>query len=160
MPQRPIAVVDLDGVVADVRGRLRHISGVRKDWDAFFAGIPDDPPLAEGLAVARKLAEEHDLIYLTGRPERTRGDTEGWLEQQQLPHGRLIMRRDGDRRPARVVKSRLLQQLARNRTVAVVVDDDPAVCAALQADGWQVLVADWMGHPDELTEAQETDGRT
>jgi hypothetical protein len=160
MPLRPIAVIDLDGVVADVRARLRFLSGGRKDWDAFFAGIPDDPALPKGLSVARKLAEDHDLIYLTGRPERTRGDTEQWLERHELPRGRLIMRRDGDRRPARTVKSRLLQQLARTRTVAVVVDDDPDVCAALRADGWQVLVADWMGHPEELANAQETEGRT
>lgn len=160
MTDRPLAVLDLDGVLADVRERLRHIQGPRKDWDAFFAGIPDDPPLAEGLAVARTLAEDHELIYLTGRPERTRGDTEAWLAQHGLPPGRLVMRRDGDRRPARQVKPRLLASLARGRRIDVVVDDDPAVCDALREAGYPVLVADWMGRPEELDEAQESSGRT
>jgi hypothetical protein len=157
---RPLAVVDLDGVVADLRARLAFISDGRKDWDGFFAGIPDDPPLPEGLAVAHRLAEDHDVIYLTGRPERTRADTEAWLQAHGLPRGRLIMRRDGDRRPARQVKPRLLERLARGRIVAVVVDDDLAVCDALRAAGWPVMVADWMGRPAPLADAQESDGRT
>ena len=69
---KPFAVVDLDGVLADVTARLHHIEGERKNWTAFFAGIPDDPPYAEGLAAARQLATDHELVYLSGRPERTR----------------------------------------------------------------------------------------
>ena len=70
------------------------------------------------------------------------------------------MRRDGDRRPARQVKPRLLASLARGRRIDVVVDDDPAVCDALREAGYPVLVADWMGRPEELDEAQESSGRT
>ena len=70
--KRAYAAVDLDGVVADVRHRLHHLEGGRKDWDAFFAGIADDPVHPEGLAVAEELAREHELVYLSGRPERTR----------------------------------------------------------------------------------------
>ena len=35
--ERPLAIVDLDGVVADVRHRLHHLEGRRKDWGRFFA---------------------------------------------------------------------------------------------------------------------------
>jgi len=158
---RPVAIVDLDGVLADVRHRLHHIEGARKDWDAFFAGIPDDPPLAEGLAVlARLVADGHEIVLLTGRPERTRADTERWLQEQGLPRVRLIMRREGDRRPARQVKRSLVRRLARERTVAVVVDDDPAVCDALEADGWPVFRAAWMDRAAPLHRAQERDGKT
>ncbi|MBV9098594.1 MAG: hypothetical protein JO079_11100 [Frankiaceae bacterium] len=158
----PIAVVDLDGVLADVRHRLRHVEGVTgKDWDAFFAGIPADPPLAEGLAVVdRLLTDGHEIVIVTGRPERTRADTERWLERQGLPRLRVVMRRDGDRRPARQVKRALVRRLAADRTIAVVVDDDPAVCDTLEADGWPVFRADWMGRAAALHRAQETDGTT
>jgi hypothetical protein len=44
--------------------------------------------------------------------------------------------------------------------VAVVVDDDPQVCDALEQAGWPVFRADWMPRPETLTEAQETRGRT
>lgn len=157
----PIAVIDLDGVLADVRPRLHFLESTPKDWDGFFAAIPDDEVLAEGRAVVERLAADHELVYLTGRPESTRRDTEAWLEQHELPRAMVIMRRSGDRRPARVTKPALLRRLAAGgRKIAVVVDDDPQVCEALERDGWPVLRADWMTPPDTLAEAQEQAGRT
>jgi hypothetical protein len=161
MATRPVAVIDLDGVLADVRHRLRHIQDGRKDWDAFFAGIAADEVLPEGRAVVERLAGDHDLVYLTGRPERTRADTEAWLARHRLPRGELIMRRDGDRRPARVAKPGSLRRYAAaGRRVAVGVDDDPAVCDTLEKQGWPVLRADWMDRPGSLDAAQEREGRT
>lgn len=158
---RPIGIVDLDGVLADVRHRLRHIEGERKNWEAFFAGIPDDPPLPEGFAVVERLrGDGHEIVIVTGRPERTRADTLRWLARHGLPHVRVIMRRDGDRRPARQVKRALVRRLGTDRTVAVIVDDDPAVCDTLEADGWPVYRADWMDRSAPLHRAQERDGTT
>jgi hypothetical protein len=160
-PKRPsYAVVDIDGVLADVRHRLHHLEGRRKDWDAFFAAAVDDDPLTEGIELANRLAEGHTLVYLTGRPERCRDDTETWLRRHRLPAGQLVMRPEGDRRPARVTKLQLLGQLSAAGLVAVVVDDDPAVCAALRAAGWPVEQADWMTRPPVLDTAQEQAGRT
>lgn len=34
--RKPLAVFDIDGVLADVRHRLPHVQGRPKDWDAFF----------------------------------------------------------------------------------------------------------------------------
>lgn len=156
-----MAVIDLDGVVADVRHRLHFLESKPKNWDAFFAGIADDPVLAEGRAVVEQLATDHELVYLTGRPESTRAATEAWLERHELPRARVIMRRAGDRRPARVTKPALIRTLAgRGRTIGVVVDDDLQVCDAIEAAGWPVLRADWMGRPESLEKAQEDAGRT
>jgi hypothetical protein len=156
VPPRPIAVLDIDGVLADVRHRLPLLERSPKDWDGFFAGIPDDPPLDVGMALAAELAREHEVLYLTGRPERTRAATSAWLCRHGLPPGRLVMRRDGDRRPARVLKLALLQRLA---GIAAVVDDDPAVCAAVRAAGYPVLTADWVPNQDSVHGQQER-GRT
>lgn len=162
MPEPPpYAVIDLDGVLADVRHRLHRLESSPKDWEGFFAGIPDDPVLPEGRAVAERLAGDHELVYLTGRPESTRRATEDWLERNGLPRARLIMRRGRDRRPARVTKPSLLRDLtSEGRRVDVVVDDDPQVCEALERGGWPVLRADWMNRSDTLEEAQEDAGRT
>lgn len=161
---RPLAVIDIDGVIADVRHRLHHLERRPKDWDGFFAAAADDPPLAEGLAVVQRLAADHDIVYLTGRPERLRSVTERWLAGLGLPGGEIHMRKHSDRRPAKVTKPRLLATLARRRTVGMVVDDDQAVCDAYEAAGFPVLRADWMdAAPDyrqSLTEAQEDLGRT
>jgi hypothetical protein len=157
----PVAVIDIDGVLADVRHRLHFLESKPKDWDSFFAGIPDDPVLPEGRAVVERLAADHEIVYLTGRPESCRPPTEAWLSRNDLPHARLIMRRAGDRRPARIAKPALLRDYAsRGRAIGVVVDDDMQVCEALESAGWPVLRADWMGRPESLEQAQEDAGRT
>jgi phosphoglycolate phosphatase-like HAD superfamily hydrolase len=157
---RPIAVFDIDGVLADVRHRLHHLDARPKNWDLFFEAAVDDDPLAEGIALAVDMAAAHDIVYLTGRPERTRADTQRWLTRQAAPAGRLLMRRDGDRRPARVVKLALARQLADKGRLSIVVDDDPEVVDALRAAGLPVRHADWMTRSPVLREAQERDGRT
>lgn len=159
------AVLDLDGTVADVRHRLHHLQRRPKDWDAFFAAAVRDPLLPEGAAVAHRLAEDHRVVYLSGRPERCRRDTEAWLERYGLPPGPLYLRRDGDRRPAWMGKLSRLRRLAADGGVDVFVDDDPVVVGQARAAGFTVLVADWMPRDDPeaqqtLFDAQETEGRS
>ena len=151
---------DLDGTLADVRHRLHHVAHRPKNWDAFFAAAPDDPPLDTGVALARESARECEVVYVTGRPERCRADTLAWLRRHDLPDGRLTMRRSGDRRPARVAKLELLRRLARDRVVAVVVDDDDQVCDAYERAGFRVLRVTWADPPPALQQAQEQEGRT
>ena len=160
MPPRMLAVVDLDGVVADVRHRLHHLSGGRKDWPAFFAAAAHDGLLAEGSEAVHRLAEVYDVAYLSGRPERLRAVTQRWLHEQQLPDGQLLLRPDGDYRPSRVYKVEALRGLAETRTVVVLVDDDERVLDAAREAGFDVLPATWMGEHSALREAQEQDGRT
>jgi hypothetical protein len=160
----PWAVIDIDGVIADVRHRLHHVRAAPKDWDAFFAAARDDAVLADGLARSRELAERCDLVYLTGRPERCRSDTSEWLDQHGFPAGDLVMRPDRDRRPARLFKVDQLRRLARTQDVHVVVDDDAVVVDALRSAGFAVEHATWMAEsrPQQasLFDAQEREGRT
>lgn len=164
-----LVVFDIDGVLADVAHRLHHIERRPKDWAAFFAAAGEDPVLRSGLDLARELAETRAVLYLTGRPEWLRRTTEEWLARHGLPAGGLVMRRRGDRRPARVTKLELLREVAARQPVHVVVDDDPAVVAGLRDAGFAVLHATWAptaratgAGPAQPTlwEAQESDGRT
>lgn len=160
-----IAVFDVDGVVADVRHRLHHVERRPKDWAAFFAAMDDDVPLEEGVALARARATEgHQLVYLTGRNEAYRDLTLAWLDRHGLPPGRLVMRAEDDRRPARMVKPLALRRLAQQGRIVTVVDDDAAVVAVLRRDGWPVVHATWMTadaqEQQSLFDAQELDGRT
>jgi hypothetical protein len=161
---RPLAIVDIDGVVADVRHRLHHVEARPKDWDAFFAGAADDPAHDEGLAVVARLAEDHEVIFVTGRPGWLRETTQTWLDDHGLGGHRLEMRPARDRGPARVVKPRIVARLAAGRTVGVVVDDHDEVLEAMRGHGWPVFHADWERRAREeaaaLREAQEAEGRT
>ncbi len=160
MDSRPLAVIDIDGVVADVRHRLHLIQDLPKQWNAFFTAAADDPPLAEGVALVLELAGDHDVVWLTGRPERNRRLTRRWLAAQGLPDSPLLMRPDRDFRPAKVAKREELRRLRADREVAVVVDDDPDVVALLTADGFPVRLAEWLPHSSTLHKAQEAEGRT
>ena len=157
--RRPLAVVDLDGVVADVRHRLHHLEGRRADWGSFFAAAVDDPPHDEGLAVVARLEVDHEVVYLTGRPESCRPDTERWLGEHGIAGRRLVMRPAGVRRPAAALKRALLAELAAGREVAVVVDDDPLVIAAMDEAGYPTFHAAWGGRSEALHQAQEVEGR-
>jgi phosphoglycolate phosphatase-like HAD superfamily hydrolase len=161
MAPRPLAVFDLDGTLADVRHRLPLLQRRPRDWDAFFRAAVEDPPLAEGVALALTHARTDELAYVTGRPERCREETRAWLRRHGLPAGRLLMRRNDDRRPARTAKPELLRRLAGGREVSVVVDDDALVCDAYRRAGFRVRHATWMtAAPAVLEEVQERDGRT
>lgn len=160
MDSRPLAVIDIDGVVADVRHRLHLIHDRPKQWEAFFSAAADDPPLPEGVGLVLELARDHDVLWLTGRPERNRGLTTRWLAAQGLPDSPLLMRPDRDFRPARLTKREELRRLRRDRDIAVVVDDDPDVVAMLTEDGFPVRLADWLPHSSTLHRAQEAEGRT
>lgn len=157
---RPLAVFDIDGVLADVTHRLHHLDQRPPNWHGFFRAAPLDPPLAEGVALAHEAALECEVVYLTGRPELCRRDTVRWLGQQGLPAGRLVMRPQRDRRPARLAKPELLADVAHERVVALVVDDDLAVCDAYEAAGFTVLRATWSTRSETLEHAQEDEGRT
>ena len=164
-----VAVLDIDGVLADVRHRLHHIDGPRRDWDAFFSAVSADPVLDEGRAVALgAVSAGLGIVYLTGRPERCRLDTVQWLAAQGLPDGELMMRPDADRRPARVMKVEALRRLSGTREVASLVDDDPEVLSAAASAGFPVVAAEWLPRGDTggasvgdaLRDAQETLGRS
>lgn len=175
-PLPPVAVVDIDGVVADVRHRVGRLQRRPPDWAGFFAAADADPPLPVGVARVQALvAAGHEVVWLTGRPEWLRDVTEDWLAAQGLPVGTLLMRPNGDRRPARVLKAGVLRALAAGRplprlpagfprTVALVLDDDLLVVERLRADGWPVEQADWAEDPRggirRLHRAQEREGRT
>ncbi|WP_232662461.1 phosphatase domain-containing protein [Pseudonocardia sp. TRM90224] len=157
---RPVAVFDIDGVLADVRHRLHHLEARPQRWERFFQTADRDPTLPEGVERLRATLEDHDVIYLTGRPERNRRLTERWLARHGLPTGPLIMRPDDDFRPARWLKREVLRHIAATRTVASVLDDDPAVVRVLEEDGWPVELATWLPHSSTLRQAQERRGRT
>jgi hypothetical protein len=140
-----MAIFDIDGVLADVRHRLHYVSAQPRDWKQFFSAAPLDPPLAQGYALVEEMAAAgHDIVYVTGRPEMCRVDTESWLARHGMPTGELWMRNAGDRRPGHLVKRQLIARLATLRAVALVVDDDAEVLGHMSVMGYPVCHATWM----------------
>jgi beta-phosphoglucomutase-like phosphatase (HAD superfamily) len=158
--ERPLAIFDIDGVLADVRHRIHFVETKPKDWRRFFAATAQDTPLSDGFTLLRAHAGEHEICYLSGRPEATRDVTEQWLASNGAAAGDVILRPTADYRPAVDYKLEALHRLASQREIAAVVDDDPRVCRAAVEAGFHVVFADWMTRSQALFEAQETDGQT
>jgi phosphoglycolate phosphatase-like HAD superfamily hydrolase len=153
-----LAVFDVDGVVADVRHRLHHLER-RRDWEAFFDAADEDPLLEAGARLVADLDGQHEIVWLTGRPEWLREVTENWLERNGLPGGEVHLRPYGDFRPAPRYKLDVLRELA-GRGIAAVVDDDDEVVGAARAAGFPAVLADWVPRDRRLRRAQDRDGRT
>jgi hypothetical protein len=158
-PQIGLAVIDIDGVVADVGHRLHHLDRQPKDWAGFFAAASSDPPLATGIALVNELASKYDVVWLTGRPSWLESTTRTWLRAHELPGSELQMRGTRDRRPARVYKIEALRRLA-PRLVRAFVDDDEQVVAAARSAGFPAVLADWAPQSRTLRNAQERSGRS
>jgi FMN phosphatase YigB (HAD superfamily) len=155
-----LVVFDIDGVVADVRHRLRYLEDYPQDWDSFFYEAVDDPSLQTGIDLVRKYqADGHEIAWLTGRPEWLRPETESWMREHELPIEELVMRPDWDFRPARILKVEVLQAW-RHRDIVLFIDDDPDVIAQARLAGFNTQMATWVPHGKTLRAAQEDSGRT
>lgn len=153
-----LAVFDIDGVVADVRHRLHHL--VRpKSWLAFFDEAHADGLLAEGAHLVHDLAQRHEIVWLTGRPEWLRDTTTAWLAEHGLPGTEVHLRPDHDRRPAPRYKLEVLRRLS-PRGIGAFVDDDNEVVDAALAAGFPAVLADWLPRDQALRDAQDRLGRT
>jgi phosphatidate phosphatase APP1 len=118
---RPVFISDIDGTVANIEHRLHFIKGKDKDWDCFFAACPDDAPIPETIELLKLLSRANlslinspKIIYITGRDENTRTETQNWLNRNGCPVGPLYMRKSGDHRPDDVIKSEILDKLLNN----------------------------------------------
>ena len=133
-----IAVVDIDGVLADPGHRTHHLQSRPKDWDGFFAAVSGDTLIERGRSLVAELASEHEIVLLSGRPERTRVDTADWLARHGIGYSRLVLRDDDDHRPAGLMKADLIRAIGGPDVVGVVIDDEPGVVEALSRRGYTV----------------------
>ena len=121
-----IIIFDIDGTLANIEHRLPLINGEGKsDWDAFHAACVDDAPISEMLMVAQVLLYTVFPIHLvTGRMEKSRADTTGWLTRNLVEFNRLWMRADGDTRPDFEIKREILGQIRGLGFEPILVFDD------------------------------------
>lgn len=134
VPGTPEAVlVDIDGTVAD------H-TGVRGPYD--WSKVSLDRPNRPVVDYVRMLAGRMRVVFVSGRPESCRADTEEWLGRcVGVGYDALLMRPPG-RNDARdsVVKLALFDACIRDRyTVHSVLDDRARVVAMWRSLGLTVL---------------------
>lgn len=144
-PEKGIVICDLDGTLCDIHHRLHHVKGERKDWKAFFAGIPDDllrqdvAGTLEGYA-----AEGHEIFLVSARPDTYRKQTANWLAEN-LPEKvtasvkALFMRPGGDSRPDTETKAEMYDRYFKDMPIEAVIDDRPSVIRMWREKGLNVI---------------------
>ena len=142
-----IIICDLDGTLCDIEHRRVHVTEKPKDWKAFFDGMENDTVNEAVMSVLNMWlgnSDEDDLrnevIFCTGRPEKYRAATEGWLEEHYgipLSGRELHMRKDGDYRPDDIVKEEILNNHIDKDRVMFVLDDRQQVVDMWRRNGLQ-----------------------
>lgn len=104
---KPIAVVDIDGTIAEVGARGRYFEQNPIDWDAFYQDSFDDKPIRNVCEFVRLMRKEYDIFFCTARRESVRDKTQMWLRKHlgfEPSDYTLIMRSNDDVRPDYVQK--------------------------------------------------------
>ena len=129
-------VFDLDGVLSNAAARQHFIRAPRPDWESFFAASAEDPLVDEVAALLGLLAPELAVVLLTARPARIGALTMAWLARYDLRWDLLVMRRDGDYRPARHFKQEALKDIrARRLDLKLCLEDDARNVEMFRAEG-------------------------
>jgi beta-phosphoglucomutase-like phosphatase (HAD superfamily) len=161
---RPKAVIwDLDGTLSDDKARAHFVEverGRARDWKSYFDAIDTDPPIAASMEVLRALhAAGLRILFLTGRPDYTRAKTVRWLEANGLTeYDALIMRPDGEQRPAGYFKAEAVERLRREYELVCAFEDRIDVADHLREAGVPVfLYGAGMEAAAEALEALDVD---
>lgn len=136
---------DLDGTLSNDAARAHFVEvehGRARDWESYFDAIDKDPPIAASMEVLRAMhAAGIRVLFLTGRPEYTRPKTERWLEANGLvDYDRLIMRPEGERRPAGYFKVDVVARLRREYELVCAFEDRIDVADAIRLAGVPVFL--------------------
>jgi len=123
---RSCYIFDIDGTIANNQHRLHFINKLPKDWEGFYAAIPDDEPIDHIIRLIAALQYACvEIVYVTGRPERTRADTIAWLKKwSHYEDEPIYMRGDNDRLDDHRVKMYLLHALRDDGWLPEIVFDD------------------------------------
>jgi phosphoglycolate phosphatase-like HAD superfamily hydrolase len=130
-------IFDIDGTLADCSHRIHLIEMTPKRWDEFFALCSMDRPIAHIIELARVLSKSGaGIVYVSGRSDQCRYETEAWLRAHKVPAGPLYMRKRGDHRDDDIIKLELLEQLRADGFDPIMAfDDRNRVVAAWRSAG-------------------------
>lgn len=138
-------IVDIDGTVALHVKRDGTLRRGHHEYDRVLEDEPNYPiiSLVQAVIRPRLSGPPCDLVFVSGRPERCREDTQEWLRQYvtHVSPNHLFMRADGDRRADDVVKRELFETQVQHQfgNPWLILDDRPRVIRMWAEYGFTVL---------------------
>ena len=99
---------------------------IKKIGMAFFLELHKDEPIFEIINKVKALEKEgRRIIFLTGRPEKYRQQTEDWLKKYFTFDLEILMRKDNDRRNKIEIKKELFETHLSSLEIKVIFENDP-----------------------------------
>lgn len=133
-------IFDIDGVLSNPSHRIEHANN--KDWDKFNSLAYLDKPILGSINVCRSIdvANNHEIIFMTGRSEKFRELTENWLIDNifsgiQRRKLNLIMRPNNDLRRSAEYKFSEYEKLKNSYNIIGVFEDNEYVVKMWQDQG-------------------------
>lgn len=131
-------IVDIDGTLAHMDGRSPY------DYSQVHTDIVD-----ENVASMVRLYYTRDIMFdvpdtyvviVSGRIDDCKAETEKWLKDNNIPYDEIYMRKTGDSRDDRIVKSEIYEEFIKPRfNVRFVLDDRDRVVKMWREQGLKVL---------------------
>lgn len=118
----------MPAIICDLDGTLSLNDGHGRSYDASTAHV-DKPckPVKQLLEIYYRFMG-YQILYVTGREEKYRPQTEEFLRKYHCPPGQLHMRATDDFRKDHIVKQEIFDTKIRDRyNVELVIDDKPSV---------------------------------
>lgn len=131
----PMAIMcDIDGTLAHMTDRSPY------DWNRVGEDLIN-PAIKNLLNI---LKDEYRILFISGRNEVCREETNKWLRKNGIPHAPLFMRRKNDNRKDSIVKRELFERCIRDYyNIEFVLDDRNQVVEMWRSLGLKCLqVAD------------------
>lgn len=159
-PHLPYIIFDIDGTLANIKHRLHHIKHpgsfssfeeakkipekFTPDWNAFNRAMVHDEPNMHIIAIYKamcglKRGGDYPAVFVTGRPEGYRAETEQWLQDNGIAPTRLFMRPEKDHRSDVAIKLEIYDNYIKDAPILFVVDDRDAVVAMWRELGYKCL---------------------
>lgn len=137
-PEKKNAImVDIDGTIANLDHRLHYVKEGRKDWGQFFRTVGYDTVYEDVAGIVKnESAIGVDIVLCSGRPEdQTRDSTLGWLNKNNIPFNKLIMRPMGNYKRDDITKAMLYRyEIKPYYNIKYVLDDRQQV-----VDKWRSI---------------------
>lgn len=137
-----VIVFDLDGTICNVDHRRHWVASKPKNWAAWDAGLPNDPPNDDIIWMLNSFLDRGNvrIVLCSGRDSRLRDATVAWLDKHSVYYDALYMRASGDNRKDSIVKVELLHDIQRDYDWPWLwIDDRNQVVDAIRQQGVRVL---------------------
>ena len=154
-------IVDIDGTLADARGRDHFLEGDGPDWmdwEAHSLACLDDLPVEGNIELVVRLSQSYNIILCSGRQEIALALTWEWCSRWGVPWDLIKLRPKGDRSNNAKYKLGVVKELeARGVQFVLGIEDYHKAAKALTDHGIPtVLVASYTSHgnSEELLETR------